>query len=70
MKRKITTEAFDEILGEILDDMKASTLLAIPGIYEILAEEYNNEVLERWEDEWRRDEEYEEHICQKLQSNS
>jgi len=46
----INQEDFDEILHhEILWNIKASELLFIPGIYEILAEEYNNKVFEIWE---------------------
>lgn len=47
----LSQERFDEILEEILYEQRASQLLAINGIYEILAEHYNNEVLQRWEDE-------------------
>lgn len=42
----VTTEMFDEELKEILaSDNDAVSLLSIPGIYEILAEHYNNEIL-------------------------
>ena len=43
---KITDEEFDKILNEILHEKRGDTLLSIPGIYEILSEEYNNDVLE------------------------
>ena len=43
-----TQEEFNAVLLAILDNMKASDLLTIPGIYEILAEEFNNEVLDQW----------------------
>lgn len=46
---KMTDEDFDEILKDVLEDVCTGELLSIPGIYEILAEEYNNEVLDRWE---------------------
>jgi uncharacterized membrane protein len=48
---KMTQEEYDEILAELIDDTteKASYLLTVPGIYEILSEEYNNWVLETWE---------------------
>ena len=39
-------ERFDDILAEIVRE-EASTLLSIPGVYEVLAEHYNNEVLRR-----------------------
>jgi len=47
---KITSDEFNETLAGILQDVTANTLLDIPGIYEILAEEYNNEVIEKWEE--------------------
>ena len=48
---KMTTEEFDNILTEILQaEPHAGVVLHIPGVYEIVAEEYNNAVL----DEWRR----------------
>ena len=46
---KMTPVEFDEILYQLLAKTKAHEILNIPGIYEILAEEYNNEVLEYWE---------------------
>ena len=57
MKRRMTTydemtnDDFDRLLMEIMDESPASALLTIPGIYEIIAEYFNNEVLERWERE-------------------
>ena len=44
-------EKYDEILTQILSEMKASELLHIPRIYEILSEEYNNEIIDRFEAE-------------------
>lgn len=44
---QMTQEEFVEILGEIVTSSSAS-LLSIPGIYEILSEEYNNAVLKIW----------------------
>ena len=41
----VTDEMFDEELIAILRDIPSSELLRIPGIYEILKEEFNNEVL-------------------------
>jgi len=49
--KDLSQERFDEILEDILYEQRASQLLAISGIYEILAEHYNNEVLKRWEAE-------------------
>ena len=47
--REITNNIFDRKLCEILDTQPASSLLSIPGIYEILAEYFNNDVLEELE---------------------
>jgi hypothetical protein len=49
----ITDEMFSEKLEEILDEGSASDLLAIPGIYEIVSEHFNNDVIERLVDERR-----------------
>ena len=50
MKRKqITTEEFDRELELILDDMTGAQLLSIPGVYEAVSEEFNNQVIENWE---------------------
>lgn len=45
---KISTEDFDRILAEIMNEDNASSLLTIPGVYEIVSEHFNNEVLEKW----------------------
>ena len=42
---KVTQEQFDQKLAEILNGMTGAQLLSIPGIYEILAEAFNNDVL-------------------------
>ena len=42
---KITTDEFASELESILTGMTSASILAVPGIYEILAEEFNNEVL-------------------------
>ena len=41
----VTDEMFDEELIAILRDIPSSELLRIKGIYEILKEEFNDEVL-------------------------
>lgn len=46
---KITDQMFDEKLMEILSRMRASALLQIEGIYEIVSEHFNNEVIEEIE---------------------
>lgn len=45
----LSDNEFDCILLEILQETKASELIRVPGIYEILREEFNNEILTRWE---------------------
>jgi len=53
----VTNEMFDKKLREIINDDcstftdPASHLFSIPGIYEILSEHYNNQVLEELEDD-------------------
>lgn len=39
-------ELFDDILHEIVLE-EAAHLLSIPGVYEVLSEHFNNEVLKR-----------------------
>jgi hypothetical protein len=48
MSKQITDDEFDSILRERVRDA-GSFILRIPGVYEILSEYYNNEVLEIWE---------------------
>lgn len=48
---KMTQEDFDRILEEILSDYKGNQLLLIPGIYEVVSEHFNNDVLRQWEEE-------------------
>ena len=38
-------EEFDATLCTILDEHPASALLAVPGVYEVVSEFYNNDVL-------------------------
>ena len=46
---KMTQEDYDSILIEILKQKRASQLIVLPGIYEIVSEEFNNEILKIWE---------------------
>lgn len=46
---KLTQEEFERRLSEMIDRKAASYLLTIPGIYDILSEEYNNDILDEWE---------------------
>jgi hypothetical protein len=45
----VSDEWFDETLRQIVSEQSAGQILAIPGVYEVLAEYFNNEVLSRWE---------------------
>jgi hypothetical protein len=47
----LDSETFDRILRETVNDNNPSAcdVLQIPGVYEILSEHYNNDVLDRWE---------------------
>jgi uncharacterized protein YfbU (UPF0304 family) len=45
---EMTDDDFDRILGDLIEE-NAHTLLSIPGVYEATSENFNNEVLTRWE---------------------
>lgn len=49
MAHEISTEAFDTILRGIVNDFTGEHILSYPGVYEILSEELNNNVLVEWE---------------------
>lgn len=59
---KMSTEDFDRLLADVMDDdnAKASSLLAVPGIYEVVSEHYNNAVLAAWDAEQAGDDWVEE----------
>ena len=46
---KITNDEFCDILGDILQE-EGRNLLSVPGVYEIVSETFNNEVLRIWEE--------------------
>ncbi len=46
----MTQKDFDEHLMFCLQDVSAQELLSVPGVYTHVAEEYNNAVLESWEE--------------------
>lgn len=46
---EMTQEDFDNCLFQILETETTNSLLFIPGIYEILAEHFNNEAIDMWE---------------------
>jgi len=54
----VKDEEFDEELEKIMNEQPAGNLLSIPGIYEIVSEHFNNEVLQRLKN--KRDTEREE----------
>jgi len=45
---------FDEILDNIVGRLSTHEIMAIPGIYECMSEEFNNQVLDEWEVEQRK----------------
>lgn len=49
--RDVSQADFDKKLEELVSKMSTAELLATPGIYEILSEELNNEVLKAIEDD-------------------
>jgi len=46
----MTNDNFDRILQNLIVE-NSIFLLSIPGVYEVLSEHFNNEVLDRWEAE-------------------
>ena len=49
MSKQISNEEFDRRLEEKLSKMKGNELLTISGIYELVSEEFNNDIIEEWE---------------------
>lgn len=49
----MTNEDFNRLLCDLIDkhNVKASQLLSVPGVYEILSEEYNNEIIDAFMEE-------------------
>lgn len=48
---KMTNDDFVRILAILVNQSPASHLLSIPGVYELVSEDYNNMVLEYWDQE-------------------
>ena len=48
---KMTQEDFERILIKLVNQSPASYLLDIPGVLELVAEDYNNNILEHWQQE-------------------
>lgn len=49
--KRVTSRMFSGRLAEVIDGHKASNLLTIPGIYEILSEHFNDEILARFDND-------------------
>ena len=45
---KCNQESFDRILSTIVGKQSAQQLIAIPGIYEVVSEHFNNDILNEW----------------------
>ena len=54
-RKQITNEEFDSILMEIVNEQTAASLLSIPGVYELVSEDFNNAILALWDE---RNEQY------------
>lgn len=52
--RNLTNEDFDRILGDIMQEAGGRAILTIPGVYEVVSEHFNNDVLDRWEQETQK----------------
>ena len=49
----ITSDDFDRLLTKILSEFidQGGDLLSIPGVYEVVSEHFNNDVIDSWVDE-------------------
>lgn len=45
----LTNEQFDWIVRDICEEHGVNFMLTIPGVYEVVSKELNEEVLKRWE---------------------
>lgn len=54
---KLDTETFDRLLREVInaDNPSACDVLNVPGVYEILSDHYNNDVLSAYREEQETD---------------
>jgi hypothetical protein len=48
--KTITTKDFDRLLAGVIDN-DVFSLLSIPGVYQVLSEHYNSDVLAAWKTE-------------------
>ncbi len=44
-KNVVSQEEFDAALIDVLNGMDAEDLLAVPGLYEVVAEQLNNDII-------------------------
>ena len=44
----MTQDEFTSILEKIVSELTTADLMTLPGFYEIVSEEFNNEVLTKW----------------------
>ncbi|KKK85318.1 hypothetical protein LCGC14_2774480 [marine sediment metagenome] len=54
-RKSITVEEFNNRLTIKLQKTLASELIHIPGFYELVSEEFNNDILSEWEDDQAKD---------------
>ena len=47
--KNLTQTIFSNLLSDIIHDMSADEILAVPGAHEVFQEELNNEVLSLYE---------------------
>jgi hypothetical protein len=52
--KDLTQEKFEEILCDIVGRLSSQEIMSIPGIYECISEEFNNQALDEWEGEQKR----------------
>lgn len=49
--KKISKKAFDEILIEDIMRGREKSILEVPGVYQLLHDYYEDEIVQRWEEE-------------------
>ena len=47
----IPHDDWDRILGEIIGDLSAASLMQVPGMYEVLSEHFGPAITEQWQEE-------------------
>lgn len=47
----IPPDEWMRILRDIVGDLSAETLIGIPGLYEVLNEQFNNDIIDQWVEE-------------------